>query len=302
MGPDASSDKGKVESVISLAPLSSRPITDLPVALLNRPQNVGTIVLNTYFKHFLGPRTFGRTLNVGAGDASVTYRQREYFAASEYHTLESVESAIPATYQCSATRMDQIPDASYDWVVSTSVLEHVDDCWAAAREQIRIAKPGGFIYCLIPFDQVLHPAAYFGDFWRFTPQGLRKLFEGCDALEIEAWGDNPTQPNGFAILFRKPPNPAPTPQPKCYWFEFPNEDPFGVHIIRDSFRYDWTMHELLVEPMNLALQVNNIWNQLGGGQELVVPQASVARRFKYQYSRPMGRLSIRGEQAKFTPE
>ena len=101
--------------------------------------------------------------------------------------------------------MDQIPDASYDWVVSTSVLEHVDDCWAAAREQIRIAKPGGFIYCLIPFDQVLHPAAYFGDFWRFTPQGLRKLFEGCDALEIEAWGDNPTQPNGFASLFRKPP-------------------------------------------------------------------------------------------------
>ena len=282
--------------------IDARPITGLPVAIPDHPQNVGTLILNTYFKHFLGPRTWGSTLNVGAGEASVMYKQREYFAASQYDTLESAESKLPATYQCSATDMSVIPDNSYDWVISTAVLEHVDDCWAAAREQIRITKPGGFIYCLIPFDQLLHPAEYFGDYWRFTPQGLRKLFETCQPLEIEAWGDNPTQPNGFAMLFVKPPSAYAAAQPKCYWFEFPNEDPFGLNIVRESFRYEWMLHELLIEPMNLALQINNVWNQLGGSQEIVVPQSAVARRFRYQFSRPLGRLAVRGVQSSFTPE
>lgn len=279
----------------------SRAVSTLPVGLPDQKQNLGTLMLNSYFKHFLGPRTFGRTLNVGAGEASVMYRQREYFSAAEYHTLESAESKIPATYQCSATDLSQIPSDSYDWVISTAVLEHVDDCWAAAREQVRITKPGGYIYCLIPFAQVLHPAEYFGDFWRFTPQGLRKLFEGCAPLEIEVWGDNPTQANGYAILFCKnaPTTPA---QPAFYWFEFPNEDPFGVYTVRNDFRYDWTLHQLLVEPMNLALQINNIWNNLGAAQELVVPQKSVAQRFRYQYSRPLGKLRVRGIQSSYDLE
>lgn len=274
--------------------------TDVPVAILNQPTNIGTVLLNAYLKHFLGPRTAGRVLNVGAGTASVMYRQREMFGATEYHTLESAESGIAATYVCSATRMSPIADEHYDWIFSTSVLEHVDDPWAAAREQIRVCKPDGFVYVHTPFAQPMHPHPTFGDFWRFTPQGLGKLFQGCYAREIEIWGDNPVRPNSFAVLFQKPgPLANPPGSMRVRWFEYPNEDPFYLLTVTAATQIDWPVYELTIEPMNLAMQINDAWNKISAQYELALPHHVMIRKFKPQFAQRIGTLRVRGDRSAF---
>lgn len=85
-----------------------------------------------------------------------------------------------------------LPSASFDCVICLEVLEHVVDPFAAAQELQRILRPDGALFLTVPF---LHPyhgamrsksAAHgdFPDYWRFTHQGLQKLFGSLDDLEI----------------------------------------------------------------------------------------------------------------------
>jgi SAM-dependent methyltransferase len=42
------------------------------------------------------------------------------------------------------------PDASYDWIISNQVLEHVPDDVVAVKELLRILKPNGVIHINVP--------------------------------------------------------------------------------------------------------------------------------------------------------
>lgn len=66
-------------------------------------------------------------------------------------------------------------DNSFDTVLCTSVLEHVDDIEAAAGEIARVLRPGGRLLISMPFLYPTHEAPY--DFWRTTHFGLRGLLE-----------------------------------------------------------------------------------------------------------------------------
>jgi SAM-dependent methyltransferase len=67
-----------------------------------------------------------------------------------------------------------IPDNTYDVVFSMDVLEHVKYPWKAAKESIRITKPGGLIIHRTLFAYRYHPCPE--DYWRYTSQGLELLF------------------------------------------------------------------------------------------------------------------------------
>lgn len=56
-----------------------------------------------------------------------------------------------------------------------SVLEHCEKPFAMAENLVRLLAPGGKVCVSVPFAFRLH--AYPDDFWRFTPSGVRKLFE-----------------------------------------------------------------------------------------------------------------------------
>ncbi len=56
-----------------------------------------------------------------------------------------------------------------------SVLEHCENPFAMAENIVRLLAPGGKVCVSVPFAFRLH--AYPDDFWRFTPSGVRKLFE-----------------------------------------------------------------------------------------------------------------------------
>ena len=96
-------------------------------------------------------------------------------------------------------------DASFDVVLSDQVLEHVVDPFRCIAEARRVLRPGGLqihTTCLI---NPIHGAP--DDYWRFTPEGLRRLFATEKHLEVGGWG-NPLAPLIWffpSLMFRPTP-------------------------------------------------------------------------------------------------
>jgi SAM-dependent methyltransferase len=67
-----------------------------------------------------------------------------------------------------------VPDASFDLVLCTQVLEHTNEPARAVRELRRVVAPGGRVLASTHGVQVYHPAPV--DLWRWTHAGLERLF------------------------------------------------------------------------------------------------------------------------------
>jgi len=72
---------------------------------------------------------------------------------------------------CDVTRLG-FGDGRLDGVICSEVLEHVADFSAALGEIARVLKPGGTLLVTCPF---LYPIHGQQDFWRFTPDALKRL-------------------------------------------------------------------------------------------------------------------------------
>ena len=83
---------------------------------------------------------------------------------------------------------DTIPPGSYDYVVSTSMLEHTPHPWKVLDEVYKVLRPGGILYVSVPWMYPLHAEP--NDYWRFSVPCLhidranRKLLSisGCEAF------------------------------------------------------------------------------------------------------------------------
>lgn len=78
-------------------------------------------------------------------------------------------------------------DASFDIVLCSEAFEHFYDPKKAAAEIHRVLKPGGLLLVTTRFNFPVHDAP--GDYFRFTPYGLRELFKDFDIIEESTEGD-----------------------------------------------------------------------------------------------------------------
>lgn len=80
-------------------------------------------------------------------------------------------------------------DGTFDAVVSDQVLEHVEgDPFVAAKETIRVLKPGGIALHTTCLINPLHEGPM--DLWRFTPDGLTLLVEReAEVVDAGGWGN-----------------------------------------------------------------------------------------------------------------
>ena len=77
----------------------------------------------------------------------------------------------------------------FDAVLCSQVLEHVPDPMVTVKEIARLLKPGGRVLLSTHGTFIYHPHPT--DFWRWTQEGLKKLFvdSGCfDEIELHANG------------------------------------------------------------------------------------------------------------------
>lgn len=66
-----------------------------------------------------------------------------------------------------------LPDASFDTVLCSDVLEHIAEPQAFLRETARVLKPGGTLLLMVPFFYWLHEQPH--DYYRYTEFALRRL-------------------------------------------------------------------------------------------------------------------------------
>jgi glycosyltransferase involved in cell wall biosynthesis/SAM-dependent methyltransferase len=87
-----------------------------------------------------------------------------------------------------------IPDSVFDCIIMTQVLPFVWDVPAAIETARRALRPGGVLLTTAPgISQVSrYDADRWGDFWRFTSQSMRRLFEMSfprEHVQLEAYGN-----------------------------------------------------------------------------------------------------------------
>lgn len=71
---------------------------------------------------------------------------------------------------------------SVDMVISEVTLEHVPEASKAIAEITRIVKTGGYVYIAVPFVFPFHPSP--GDYYRWTPEGVKESFKEFRLLEL----------------------------------------------------------------------------------------------------------------------
>jgi SAM-dependent methyltransferase len=119
-----------------------------------------------------------RILDVGAG--VMPYYPLFADLASEY--VGNDVEARPGLTSVSPIEALDLPDASFDVVLCTQVLEHVRHPQKALGEIARVLKPGGYVLLTTHGVYPHHPDP--GDYWRWTQQGFDAMFEDADGLTL----------------------------------------------------------------------------------------------------------------------
>ena len=128
-------------------------------------------------------------LNIGSGPKY--FNKRQDIINVDFYKYDEVDMA--------ADIIDMpIEDEKIDFIINIAILEHVDKANAAVREMFRILKPGGELFCFVPFIQPFHGAPQ--DFHRWTILGMEKLFSKFEIIEIGI-GTGPT--SGLLWVFQE---------------------------------------------------------------------------------------------------
>lgn len=111
-----------------------------------------------------------RLLDAGAGELrNKAYCSHLTYVSQDFRQYEGLGDGVALqTGKWDTRHIDLVsditaipaPDASFDVVLCTEVLEHVPDPLAALRELVRLVRPGGTVIITAPFCSLTHFAPY----------------------------------------------------------------------------------------------------------------------------------------------
>lgn len=128
----------------------------------------------------------GRTLELGSRDVNGSVRK---LFTGEYTGIDH-EHGPGVDVVMSASSLG-FPDASFDTVVSTSMLEHDPAFWRTLPEVARVLRTGGhFILTTVSVPFPVHDEP---DYWRFLPGTWPILMELADCEMVASRNDPQSQ-------------------------------------------------------------------------------------------------------------
>ncbi|WP_319581972.1 HAD-IIIC family phosphatase [uncultured Pseudodesulfovibrio sp.] len=145
----------------------------------------------------------GNILDIGAGWDGVLGDDCDEFLEvnGSKHTRLDIERFPRTDIVANAQDMVEIADGTFDSALCLEVLEHCTDPFALSRELLRVLRSGGTAVVSAPMNFSIHDTP--GDYWRFTPDGLKLLFKGIARVisaHVEGESDHPTR---TVLILRK---------------------------------------------------------------------------------------------------
>ena len=152
-------------------------------------------VIPEILSSFLTSVKWANLLDLGCGDGALldALKNQDYLQGKSVNAVDLSESRIDLVRQynpeftcyvgdaCST----QFPDSSMDFVISTQVIEHVDDDENLVREVYRLLKPGGIAYISTIFKK------WYGWYfyrcqskWVIDPTHLREYTDDEQLLDV----------------------------------------------------------------------------------------------------------------------
>jgi SAM-dependent methyltransferase len=124
----------------------------------------------------------GPFLEIGSRDYGSTQDLRSFFPGETYVGVDlsqgdGVDRVLDLTQPFEAID-EALGQQRFGTIFSFSVMEHCDQPFLMAENMTRLLKPGGKIVLSVPFAWKFH--GYPSDYWRFTAEGIKKLFPGID--------------------------------------------------------------------------------------------------------------------------
>jgi SAM-dependent methyltransferase len=151
-------------------------------------------VINPNLEKRLKQYAHGDLIDIGCGEKpyeemAAPYVQKHVGVDHDdtFHDKSSID-LLGTAYQI------PVEDNSFDSLLCTDVLEHLEEPGEALSESFRVLKGGGYAIYTVPLFWHVHEAPR--DFFRYTKFGLKYLFEknGFEVVEIKAL-------TGFAVTF-----------------------------------------------------------------------------------------------------
>ena len=128
----------------------------------------------------------GPFLEVGSKDYGSTQDLRNLFADRDKYIGVDMEDGPGVDIVLDFTRDFEKLDSNlygqrFGTIFCLSVLEHCEQPFKMAENLTLLLKPKGQIVISAPFSWKIH--AYPNDYWRFTPEGIKKLFPKIEFSE-----------------------------------------------------------------------------------------------------------------------
>lgn len=127
-------------------------------------ENVSAHAYDCFAQQLIDANPEGLLLDCGCGRRPVYLPNVVNFEIVNYDTTDVLGIGEKLPFK----------DNSFDGAFSLNVLEHVKDPFQCAKELSRVLKPGGKLYCVVPFMSPYHD---FPDhYYNMTKSGLANLF------------------------------------------------------------------------------------------------------------------------------
>lgn len=152
------------------------------------------IFIQNQMSHFERPY-----LEVGSKDYGNTQDIKSLFPKTDKYVGVDMEEGPRVDIVLDLTKsMDEIDEKlgniRFGTIFCLSVLEHCEDPFVVANNLTSLLKPGGQICLSVPFALGFH--GYPSDYWRFTHEGIKKLFHRL-TFDLDKAAVSTTRRNDF---------------------------------------------------------------------------------------------------------